>query len=387
VLDASRVVGVVSALLDPARAAVLDADNRAEQARMRELHAGKRVRPVVPLARARSRRPRVTFGPEQVAQPAAIGRFTLGPEAVGLADIARYIDWTFFFTAWQLKGRFPAILEHETYGAAARELYAHGRELLAEIVASKALEPRAVYGLWPAASEGDDIVLYADRERSVPLTRFSMLRQQQSRAEDAEPMRSLADYVAPRDAGVLDHVGAFAVTTGIGADALARRYEAEHDDYRAIMVKAIADRLAEAYAELLHARVRREWGYERDGEFTLEELHGERYRGIRPAFGYPACPDHTEKGKLFELLRAPEVGITLTESFAMSPAASVSGLMLAHPDARYFSIGRIGRDQVEDYAARKAMAVSEVERWLSPSLGYDADEDAAPESGDPGAAA
>ena len=266
-----------------------------------------------------------------------------------------FIDWQFFFHAWELKGKFPAILEQP----AARELYDEAVELLDEIVRDGLLRAQGVYGFWPAQSEGDDVVL----ETGV---RFPMLRQQAAWG-DSRPNRCLADYVAPGG----DHLGAFAVAVH-GADELAARYEAEQDDYRAIMAKALADRLAEAFAEYLHLEARRDW-YEPDAAPTSEELVAESYRGIRPAFGYPACPDHSEKGKLFELLGAGSAGLALTESYAMTPAAAVSGLYFAHPDAKYFAVGRIQRDQVKDYAARKGVDVGEVERWLRPNLGYDSD--------------
>ncbi|MBX7083448.1 MAG: methionine synthase [Nannocystaceae bacterium] len=367
VQDASRVTDVVARLLDPARRAELDQHNRAEQASLRELHASKHARPMVPLTQARRGAAPIRWRAEDVAQPEFIGRREL---EVPLRELVPYIDWTFFFTAWELRGRFPAILEHPRYGAAARELFDHGRELLETIVADGSLRARGVYGFWPAYADGDDIVLLRDASRESELLRFPMLRQQQHRASD-EAYLCLADYVAPRSSGLPDHVGAFAVTAGLGADELARRFELEHDDYRAIMVKALADRLAEAFAELLHARARQQWGYGRDEALSNEDLIEERYRGIRPAFGYPACPDHSEKRTLFELLQAEAVGITLTESFAMSPPASVSGLYLAHPQARYFTLGRIGPDQVEDYARRKRLSVPEIERWLAPNLGYD----------------
>jgi 5-methyltetrahydrofolate--homocysteine methyltransferase len=268
--------------------------------------------------------------------------------AVDVETLRGYIDWQFFFHAWELKGKFPAILEQP----AARELYDDALALLDEVD----LEPRGVYGFWPAFSDGDDVVLEDG-------TRFCFLRQQ-SAYGDSRPNRSLADYVAR--AG--DHVGAFAVAVH-GADEHAARFEAEHDSYKAIMVKALADRLAEAFAEYLHERARREW-YEPTERLSSEELIGERFRGIRPAFGYPACPDHTEKRKLFDLLDARRAGLELTETYAMQPAAAVSGIYLGHPRARYFSVGRIGRDQAEDYAARKEMRVEEVERWLGPNLGY-----------------
>jgi 5-methyltetrahydrofolate--homocysteine methyltransferase len=281
-----------------------------------------------------------------------------------------YIDWTFFFSAWELKGRFPGILEHPEYGAAARELYGHARTLLDRIVGEKLLTARGVYGFWPANSDGDDIVVYADDSRRSELVRFPMLRQQEIIA-DSKPNRSLADFIAPRASGVPDYLGMFAVTAGIGADELARRFEQDRDDYNAIMVKALADRLAEAFAEYLHAQARKDWGYGEREQLTVDDLVAEKFRGIRPAFGYPACPDHSEKFKLFQVLGAPKQGITLTEHAAMLPAASVSGLYFSHPQAKYFNIGRVGRDQAEAYAARKGVAIEEVERWLAPNLAYD----------------
>jgi 5-methyltetrahydrofolate--homocysteine methyltransferase len=283
--------------------------------------------------------------------------------------LSRYIDWTFFFSAWELKGRFPGILEHPQYGAAARELYEHARTLLGRIAAEKLLVPRGVYGFWPAAGEDDDIILYSDDSRRDELTRFPMLRQQEEIA-DRRPNRSLADFVAPRATGVRDYVGAFAVSIQ-GADALAAAYERDHDDYHAIMVKALADRLAEAFAEYLHATARKEWGYGEREDLSNEDLIAERYRGIRPAFGYPACPDHSEKFVLFDLLDARAHGMSLTESGAMWPAASVSGLYFSHPEAKYFNVGRVGLDQVESYARRRKLTLEEVERWLGPNLAYD----------------
>ncbi len=374
VLDASRAVGVVSALLDPKQKVEFDRKNREEQERLRAIHAGKRDKPLVGYAAANARRTRIEWKAEDLPAPEFLGRRVL--DGYPLEEIARYIDWTFFFTAWELKGRFPQILDHPKYGPAARDLYAAGRELLDEIIGKKLLTARAVYGFWPAAGDGNDIVLFGGGQ-ARELLRFNMLRQQQERAdgdgeaEGGRVLRSLADFVAPRESGLHDHLGAFAVTAGIGTDELVRRFERDNDDYRAIIAKALADRLAEAFAELLHARVRKEWGYGKDESLTNEDLIAEKYRGIRPAFGYPACPDHTEKDKLFGLLEAPAVGITLTDHFAMLPAASVSGIYLAHPQSRYFNLGRIGRDQVNDYARRKGMTVAEVERWLGPNLGYD----------------
>jgi 5-methyltetrahydrofolate--homocysteine methyltransferase len=364
VLDASRVVGVVSALLDPARRTVLDAENRELQERLRDQHGERTRKPLLPLAAARANGEQVEF--EGTAPPPFVGRRVVEPE---LEVLREYVDWQFLFHAWELKGKFPAILEQP----AARELWDDAQALLDEIVSGRLLEARGVYGFWPASSEGDDIVVHRDNEE---LLRFCFLRQQ-SAYGDSRPNRCLADYVA---AGSGDAIGAFAVTAGLGAGELAARFEAEHDDYRAIMVKALADRLAEAFAEYLHEVARRDW-YESGPRLTNEQLIDESYRGIRPAFGYPACPDHSEKRKLFDLLAAEEVGIALTETFAMTPAASVSGIYLGHPRARYFSVGRLGRDQVEDYAARKVMAVDEAERWLRPNLGYE------PRDGDPREAA
>ena len=348
VLDASRVVGVVSDLLDPVRRETLDADNREEQERLRVQHAEKERRPLLPLDAARANRQPLTY--DELPVPSFTGTRSVAPS---LDELRPFIDWQFFFHAWELKGKFPAILEQP----AARELYDDAMALLDEIVRDGLLRAEGVYGFWPAHAEGDDIVL-ANGER------FPMLRQQ-SDWGDSRPNRSLADYVAPGG----DHIGAFAV--GIhGADELAARFEAEHDDYRSIMVKALADRLAEAFAEWLHLQARREW-YEPDAAPTSEELIAESYRGIRPAFGYPACPDHSEKRRLFDLLDAGSAGIELTESFAMTPAAAVSGLYFGHPDSKYFAVGRLARDQIEDYAARKGFTVAEAERWLRPNLAYD----------------
>jgi 5-methyltetrahydrofolate--homocysteine methyltransferase len=355
VLDASRVVGVVSDLLDPERRRRLDAENRDDQERLRDQYAERERKPLLPIEEARANRQQLPF--DDLPTPAFTGVRVVEPE---LSTLREYIDWQFFFHAWELKGKFPAILEQP----AARELWDDAQELLEEIVSNKLLQARGVYGFWPAASDGDDVVL-ADG------TRFCFLRQQ-SAYGDSRPNRGLADLVA--QAG--DHIGAFAVTAGIGVDELAARYEAEHDDYRAIMVKALADRLAEAFAEYMHEVARRDW-YETGRKLSSEELAAERYRGIRPAFGYPACPDHSEKRKLFDLLGAESIGIELTESFAMTPAAAVSGVYFAHPDSRYFSIGRIGRDQVEDYAVRKGVPLAEAERWLRPNLAYEPAETAA----------
>jgi 5-methyltetrahydrofolate--homocysteine methyltransferase len=368
VLDASRAVGVVAGLLNPRQRAELDADNDRLQEHLRYVYTEREKRPLLSYEEAAANRLRIEWREKDIAEPASLGRRVV--DDIPLETIARYIDWTFFFSAWELKGKYPKILDHPKYGAAARELFENGRELLARIIDEKRLTPRGVYGFWPAAAEGDDIVLYEDPARERELVRFPTLRQQ-SVLTGGAPNRSLADFVAPRDSGLADHIGAFAVTAGIGAAEFAAEFEAAHDDYNAIMVKALADRLAEAFAECLHERARREWGYGRDEQLSNQDLIGERYRGIRPAFGYPACPDHSEKRKLFELLDAPSIGIELTEHCAMSPAASVSGIYFAHPRARYFSVGRIQRDQVADYARRKGVEVAEVERWLAPNLGYE----------------
>jgi 5-methyltetrahydrofolate--homocysteine methyltransferase len=358
VLDASRAVDVVSTLLNAEKIPDFDRENRRKQQEIREQYAGRARRPLLSYDQARANGPRLDWN--DVPQPSFIGRRFLDDEPLG--EIARYIDWTMLFSTWELKGSFPAILQDPKLGPAATELYENARELLGRIVESRLLKARGSYGFWPANSDGDDIVLYTDQTRRSELMRFNMLRQQES-LPSGQPNRSLADFVAPAGSGVADYVGGFAVTAGLGADELVKRYEKQHDDYRAIMVKALADRLAEAFAEYLHARVRREWGYEPE-TLTTDDLIEEKYRGIRPAFGYPACPDHTEKIKLFDLLAAGRVGMTLTESCAMLPAASVSGLYLSHPQARYFMIGRIGRDQLERYASRKAQSVDQIARWL-----------------------
>jgi 5-methyltetrahydrofolate--homocysteine methyltransferase len=369
--DASRAVGVAASLLDPVARADLDAKNRAAQERLRAVHASKQGKPLVAIEEARARRTPIDWRAADLATPSFFGRREL--RNVPLAELRPYVDWTFFFSAWELSGRFPKIFENPRYGAEARKLYDDANALLDELEKSRALSASAVYGFWRAASEGDDVLLYEDEARTREAARFAMLRQQRPHDEDA-PLRSLADFVAPRETGLADSVGAFAVTAGLGAEALAKKAEAAHDDYRAILVKAVADRLAEAFAEKLHADVRRAWGYGAGESLTNEELIEERYRGIRPAFGYPACPDHSEKRTLFRLLDAPKVGLSLTESCAMWPAASVSGLYFAHPQARYFNVGLIGRDQALDYARRKRMPLAEVERWLAPNLGYDPDE-------------
>jgi 5-methyltetrahydrofolate--homocysteine methyltransferase len=362
VIDASRVVGVMSTLLDPGRKAELDGTNRVDQERLRQLHAEKERTPLLPYRVAIQRRAPIRWRAEDVSAPSFTGTRTAEPTLVTLRS---YIDWTFFFTAWELKGRYPQILDHPDHGQAARDLFKDANELLDEIVERELLTARGVYGFFPAQSEGDDIVLASG-------VVFPMLRQQTDHGDDAKPNRSLSDYIAPSESGLRDHLGAFAVTAGIGAEELSAGYEAENDDYRAIMVKALADRLAEAFAEFLHEQARREWGYEPE-PLAPEDLVEERYRGIRPAFGYPACPDHSQKRRLFALLGAEAAGLSLTEHGAMLPAASVSGLYFAHPEARYFNVGRLGKDQVEDYARRTGESLSAAERWLRTNLAYEPD--------------
>ena len=361
VLDASRVIGVVNSLLDPVRRSTLDGENRAEQDRLRALHAERERKPLLPLRAARERRTPIAWHAEDLAVPAFLGTRLVEPP---LEELRAYIDWTFFFHVWELKGRYPAILDDAEKGPVARELLGAANELLDRIVAERLFVARGVHGFWRAAAEGDDLV-FRNGDGDV---RFPMLRQQGAH-DDSRPNRSLADFLAPDETGLEDHAGAFAV--GIhGADELAATFESDGDDYNAIMAKALADRLAEAFAEWLHEQSRRAW-YAPDEELGAEELVAERFRGIRPAFGYPACPDHSAKGPLFSLLGAGDAGLELTESFATTPGASVSGIYLGHPSARYFSIGRVGRDQVEDYAERKGEPLATAERWLRQNLAYD----------------
>ncbi|GAA1519937.1 methionine synthase [Dactylosporangium maewongense] len=357
VQDASRVVGVVAGLLDADRVEQLTADNREEQERLRRQHAERRHTALLTLAQARANASDVSF--DAIPTPDFTGVRVVEPPLQVLREM---IDWQFFFLAWELKGKYPAILDQPV----AAELFAEGNTLLDEIIANGTLSARGAYGFWPAASVGDDIVL----DNGV---KFPMLRQQTEKPDGREN-RCLADYIAPASSGSSgeafpDHLGGFAVAIH-GAEELAARYEADNDDYRAILVKALADRLAEAFAEWIHLEARRAW-FEPDAQPALEDLHAERFRGIRPALGYPASPDHSLKQALFDLLEAGKLGLALTESFAMTPAAAVSGLIFAHPDSRYFTVGRVNRDQIEDYATRRGLPVEEVERWLRPNLAYD----------------
>jgi 5-methyltetrahydrofolate--homocysteine methyltransferase len=401
VLDASRAVGVVGALVSEDLRERFVRNNAEEQQRLREQFAGKADRrPLLPLEEARRRRFRWTPDAHDFAsEPAFIGVHVIEPAHMPLRELVNYIDWTPFFRTWELAGHFPEILDDPVVGEQARKLYGDARALLKRLVqadlnlraaahrpgADKAnlreattLQARAVYGLFPANSVGDDIEVYADESRTKVLTTFHTLRQQhdKSRSDGAsadgifDHNLALADFVAPKESGIVDYIGAFAVSIH-GAREMAEAFKMAGDDYNAILVEALADRLAEAFAERLHKQARDDMGYGLSEHLTNEDLIAERYRGIRPAPGYPACPDHTEKRLIWELLRVEQnTGATLTESCAMLPASSVSGWYLFHPQARYFGLGKIGRDQVEDYAERKGMSVEDVERWLRPNLGY-----------------
>jgi len=369
VLDASRAVPVTTSLLSEEGKPEFVAQYRAEYEALRKAHATPR-RAVVPLETARARRTPIEWRAEDLARPAFTGVRVL--DDFPLATLREFIDWSPFFHTWELKGVYPRILEDEKQGEQARQIFAEGNALLDRIVKEKLLRARGVYGFFAASATGDDVELYADESRAKALTRVHFLRQQSDR-EGNEPCRSLADFVAPKETGLKDSIGAFAVTSGFGLKELCDQFKAAHDDYNAIMAEALADRLAEAFAECLHKRAREDWGYGRDEKLSSDELIHEKYRGIRPAPGYPACPDHTEKGTLWKLLDVKKnAGIELTESYAMWPGSSVSGFYLAHPASRYFSLGKIGRDQAEDYAKRKGMSVAEVERWLGPNLNYEA---------------
>jgi 5-methyltetrahydrofolate--homocysteine methyltransferase len=366
VLDASRAVPVTTSLLGEAKHEFV-AKHRAEYESLRRTHAAPKAK-LVSLEAARANRTPLVWRAQDLAKPGHTGVCVL--EDFPLATLREFIDWTPFFHTWELKGVYPKILEHEKYGEQARKVFAEANTLLDRIIAEKRLTARGVYGLFPANAVGDDVELYTDETRSTVLETFHFLRQQTEK-KDGEPHRSLGDFVAPKESGLRDYVGGFAVTSGIGLQKLCDGFRAELDDYNAIMAEAIADRLAEAFAECLHKRVRDEWGFGRDEKLTNEDLIQEKYRGIRPAAGYPACPDHTEKGALWKLLDVEKnTGMKLTESFAMWPGSSVSGLYFAHPASRYFTLGKIGRDQVQDYRARKGMTAQEIERWLGPNLGY-----------------
>ncbi len=369
--DASRSVSVCSNLLaddETTRGKYLD-ELRAEYDKTRAQHAGKKGPELIPLAEARANGFKTDWKTRAPEAPAFVGIKHL--KNYDLAEIAEQIDWAPFFQTWDLAGSYPQILDDAVVGVEAKKVLADAKIMLKKIIEGRWLQANGVFAIYPANSVGDDIALYANEKREAPLMTWHGLRQQ-NKKPTGNPNLCLADFVAPRDSGVKDYLGAFAVTAGLGVDKRVKAFEEKHDDYNAIMLKALADRMAEAFAELLHKRVRRElWAYAKDERLSNDDLIAEKYRGIRPAPGYPACPDHTEKAALFELLRAPTIGIELTESFAMMPASSVSGFYLAHPQAQYFAVGKIGRDQVEDYASRKGLPMAEAERWLAPNLGYE----------------
>ncbi|MDX2318884.1 MAG: methionine synthase, partial [Hyphomicrobiaceae bacterium] len=372
VTDASRAVGVVSGLMSKEERPKRIAKVREEYKTVAESYArGQAEKSRVPLAQARANHLKLDWKGYTPPNPSFLG--TRSFKTYDLGELARYIDWTPFFQAWELKGQYPRILEDDKYGEAARPLFDDAQAMLKQLIEEKWLTANAVVGLWPANSVGDDIELYADEARHSPFATVHTLRQQMARDSGGRANIALADYIAPKETGLADYIGGFAVTTGIGEEDVARRFERANDDYSKILIKALADRLAEAFAEIMHKKVRRElWGYAPDETLTNEQLIAEDYAGIRPAPGYPAQPDHTEKRTLFSLLDAEkEIGVKLTESCAMWPGAAVSGFYFAHPEARYFGVGKIGRDQVVDYAARKGWTVEETERWLGPILSYD----------------
>ncbi len=369
VADASRAVGVVGQLLSPDAKAPYVAGVQAEYAKLSDAHhRAEADKQRLPLATARANPHRIDWSAYTAPKPTFLGTRVFTDW--DLADLARFIDWTPFFQTWELKGRYPKILEDEAQGPAARALFDDAQAMLAQIIAERWFVPRAVLGFWPANATGDDIRLFTDDSRTQELATLFTLRQQRAKRLGQQNV-ALSDFVAPE--GIPDYVGGFVVTAGIEEQAIAERFERANDDYNAILVKALADRFAEAFAERLHAQVRREyWGYATDETFAPEDLVGEPYRGIRPAPGYPAQPDHTEKATLFRLLDAERTtGVRLTESFAMWPGSSVSGLYLAHPESYYFGVAQVERDQVEDYARRKGLPVAEVERWLAPILNYE----------------
>jgi 5-methyltetrahydrofolate--homocysteine methyltransferase len=370
--DASRAVGVVSALMARGTRSRYVADIRGEYARIATAHArGEDNKQRLSLATARANALRLDWsGTYAPPVPQLLGTRTFVD--IPVAELIDYIDWTPFFATWELTGKYPAILNDAKVGEAARGLYADAQEMLRRMIAEGWFTTRAVIGFWPANSDGDDIVVFADETRKTPIATLHTLRQQLARREGRANV-ALSDFIAPRASGLADYVGAFAVTAGIGEDAVVERFKHANDDYSAIMAKALADRFAEALAERMHQRVRHEfWGYDPGEALSNEELIAERYQGIRPAPGYPAQPDHTEKGTVFALLGGESaIGVKLTESFAMWPGASVCGLYFSHPESYYFGVGKIERDQVEDYARRKDQTLAETERWLAPILNYD----------------
>jgi 5-methyltetrahydrofolate--homocysteine methyltransferase len=368
--DASRAVGVASALLSPERREAYAAEVRADYAKISAAHFRAQAdKKRLKLAAARANAGKIDFTKAPPKKPAFLGIKSF--KEYDLAELADYIDWTPFFQTWELTGRFPAILDDEKVGEVARSLYDDARKMLDRIVKEKWFKAQATIGFWPANADGDDIVVYADDSRGQPIATFHTLRQQLEKRE-GRFNSALSDFIAPASSGVPDYVGAFVVTAGIGEDVIADRFKNANDDYSSILCKALADRLAEAFAERMHARVRREfWGYAPDETLLPDQLILEQYQGVRPAPGYPAQPDHTEKATLFALLDAENTaGVKLTESYAMWPGSSVSGLYFSHPESFYFGVGKIERDQVEDYATRKGWSVAEAERWLAPVLNY-----------------
>jgi 5-methyltetrahydrofolate--homocysteine methyltransferase len=366
--DASRAVGVAQALMSAENKAGYVSDLRGEYSKIAAAHARAQADKIrLPLTAARANAPKLDWSGAYVPpQPTFLGTKTLTDYPI--AELVDFIDWTPFFQTWELNGKFPAILDDAKLGAVARSLYEDARAMLDKIVAERWFTASAALGFWPAQAQGDDILVFADE---APIATLHTLRQQLSKRE-GRFNEALSDFVAPRDSGLADYVGAFTVTAGIGEDDVAERFKRANDDYSAILVKALADRLAEALAERLHQRVRREfWGYASDEALGRDELIAEKYRGIRPAPGYPAQPDHTEKGTLFRLLQAERIGVKLTESYAMWPGAAVCGLYFSHPQSHYFGVGKIEHDQVEDYAKRKGWSVAEAEKWLAPILNYD----------------
>jgi len=371
VTDASRAVGVVSGLMSPEERPKQIAKVREEYTNMAASYArGQAEKVRTSLADARANRLKLDWAGYTPPRPTFTGTRVF--ENYDLSALARHMDWSPFFQAWELKGQYPRILQDDKYGEAARPLFEDAQAMLRQIIDEKWLVANGVVGFWPANAVMDDIELYADETRGKPFAILHTLRQQMAR-DPSRPNLALADFIAPNESGVADYIGAFAVTAGIGEEDVARRFEHADDDYSKILVKAIADRLAEAFAETLHERVRRElWGYAQGEQLSNEQLIAEDYAGIRPAPGYPAQPDHTEKGTLFRILDAEKaIGVKLTESYAMWPAAAVSGFYFSHPESRYFGVGKIGRDQVADYAARKGWTLDQAERWLAPILNYD----------------
>jgi 5-methyltetrahydrofolate--homocysteine methyltransferase len=370
VLDASRAVGVVGSLINPAVRVDFAKKNRDEQEKLRHAHAATRERKnLLSIETARARKTAIQWKQEDIAVPSFTGTRVL--RNFPLDKIVPFIDWSPFFHAWELRGRYPAIFDDSIVGPKAKELFDDAQRLLKNIVSQGLLTANAVYGFFPANSVGDDIELYTDESRTTVLTTFHSLRQQAEKQPN-EFNHALADFIAPKETGLKDYLGVFAVTAGEGTDEICKKFERDHDDYSSIMTKALADRLAEAFAECLHKQAREDFGYGKTETLSNEELIRERYRGIRPAPGYPACPDHTEKQILWKLIDPEKnAGIKLTESCAMWPASSVSGWYFGHPQSKYFAVGKIGRDQVLDYHLRKGMNVEEVERWLSPYLDYD----------------